>query len=162
MTFTVCQTGCVSAGLGDTNDNGGGYFSAGVLKTAFAADDPSATPLAPKNERFAVVPTYEKDFEMFWYADETMKTMKVRLPLFCVGRDTHGNVACAACHGAAHGICPNADPSASKAGFKSKIVKVASGEFIGCDTCHNIETSCIGSPAGGQCGVATSVVAGGP
>jgi hypothetical protein len=33
-----------------------------------------------------------------------------------------------------------------KAGFKTKVVKVAAGTPIGCDTCHSLQTSFIGSP----------------
>ncbi|MDD5755019.1 MAG: Ig domain-containing protein [Methylococcales bacterium] len=41
------------------------------------------------------------------------------------------------------------------AGFKSSVIKVAAGTQIGCDTCHSIKTSCIGSPAGAECGIAS-------
>ncbi|MEQ1530153.1 MAG: putative Ig domain-containing protein, partial [Methylococcales bacterium] len=45
-----------------------------------------------------------------------------------------------------------------KAGFKSKVIKVPAGTVIGCDTCHSIKTSCIGSPAGNQCGIASTTI----
>jgi hypothetical protein len=84
-----------------------------------------------------------------------------------------GEDQCAACHGNDHkGTRLSKTPvdrvfdfsdfdfaKLQKAGFKSKIVKVAAGTEIGCDTCHSIATSCIGSPAGGQCGVGSEVQA---
>jgi hypothetical protein len=288
---------CGSCHTGDANDKGNGYFSDGVFRQAFEAGDLSATSRAPARERFAVAQLYQQDITVEWFGDYdvskhdwdlTNKTMKVRARLFRESKDTHGNVACAACHGAAHSVWPNADPSANDnqtalqlqghtgtihecnvchtadsfklqgdldggtysgdtkagilggphnlhpvndaywyktgqgdvanqdgtkyggwhnnyakkpgkdgedqcaachgadhkgtrlsktpvdrvfdfsdfdfaklkaAGFKSKVVKVAAGTEIGCDTCHSIETSCIGSPAGGQCGTSAAVQA---
>jgi hypothetical protein len=83
-----------------------------------------------------------------------------------------GEDQCAACHGNDHkGTRLSKTPvdrvfdfggfdmkKLRKAGLKSKVVKVAAGTEIGCDTCHSIETSCIGSPAGGQCGVASDAI----
>ncbi|UZR30904.1 Ig-like domain-containing protein [Methylococcus mesophilus] len=84
----------------------------------------------------------------------------------------NGEDQCAACHGNDHkGARLSKTPvdrvfdfrgfnakKLKKAGFKSKVIKVPAGTEIGCDTCHSIETSCIGSPAGSQCGVASSYV----
>ena len=301
------QPDCGSCHVGDGNrgkDKANGFFSAGVMKTAFDPADFSATTRAIDRDeldsnRFSAAPleNYKASFPTDFYADwdavnkkftfEKLET-KVDAPLFREGKDSHGNVACAACHGAAHSVWPNADPSANdnvtalqlqghtgtihecnvchtadsfrlqgdldggqysgdakagilggphnlhpvddtywyktaqgdisnqdgtkyggwhnnytkkpgkngedqcaachgadhkgtrlsktpvdrvfdfsdfdfaklqKVGFKSKIVKVAAGTEIGCDTCHSIETSCIGSPAGGQCGVGSAVQA---
>ncbi len=83
---------------------------------------------------------------------------------------------CAACHGNDHkGTRLSKTPvdrvfdfsgfdlkKLKKAGFKAKIIKVAAGTEIGCNTCHSIKTSCIGSPAGEQCGVASSTIPGTP
>lgn len=79
---------------------------------------------------------------------------------------------CAACHGNDHkGTRLSKTPvdrvfdfggfdmkKLKKAGFKSKVIRVAAGTEIGCNTCHSIATSCIGSPAGEQCGVASTNV----
>jgi hypothetical protein len=297
---------CGSCHVGDANqgkDKANGFFSAGVMKTAFDAADFSATtrPIdrtdvnatrfsaAPLENYKAVIPTtYYYDYTL---ADRFLKQevdTKIDAPVFRLGKDRHGNVACAACHGAAHAVWPNADPSANDnvtalqlqghtgtlhecnvchtadafrlqgdldggtysgdakagllggphnlhpvndaywwkaavgdvsnqdgtkyggwhnnyakkpgqagedqcaachgadhkgtrlsktpvdrvfdfsdldfaklqaAGFKAKVVKVAAGTEIGCDTCHSIETSCTGSPAGSQCGVGTATQA---
>jgi hypothetical protein len=83
-----------------------------------------------------------------------------------------GEDQCAACHGNDHkGTRLSKTPvdrvfdfsgfdqaKLKRAGFKSKVVKVAAGTEIGCDTCHSIEISCLGSPAGKQCGVASATV----
>jgi RecJ-like exonuclease len=71
-----------------------------------------------------------------------------------------GEDQCAACHGNDHrGTRLSKTPvdrvfdfrgfdgkKLKKAGFKTKVVKVAAGTPIGCDTCHSLETSFIGSP----------------
>jgi hypothetical protein len=81
-----------------------------------------------------------------------------------------GEDQCAACHGNDHkGTRLSKTPvdrvfdfsgldfaKLQAAGFKAKVVKVAAGTEIGCDTCHSIETSCIGSPAGKDCGTASA------
>jgi hypothetical protein len=286
------QPDCGSCHTGNANqgkDSQGGFFSAGVLKRAFAADDPSATPLPAKTQRFAVQPghpleTTEDNWLPVGYRTDTLT---LSAPLYRRSRDTHGDVACAACHGGAHEVWPNRDPKANDnltaielqghtgsilecavchaadafrlqgdldggtysgdakagilggphnlhpvndaywwksaegdvanqdgakyggwhnnyaqkpgkdgedqcaachgndhkgtrlsktpvdrvfdfsgfdfaklkaAGFKSKVVKVTAGAEIGCDTCHSIQTSCIGSPAGARCGVASAFV----
>lgn len=83
-----------------------------------------------------------------------------------------GEDQCAACHGNDHkGTRLSKTPvdrvfdfssfnqtKLEKAGFKAKIIKVAAGTEISCNTCHSIETSCISSPAGSQCGVASNFV----
>ncbi|WP_367026069.1 Ig domain-containing protein [Methylococcus sp. ANG] len=284
-----CHTGNANRGKDGTN----GFYSAGVMKRAFEASDPSAAPRTPPSLRFAVQPSPTTDVYYRNWVDtaanpgERSSILSLSSPLYRNSRDTHGDVACAVCHGGAHEVWPNRDPKANdnvtamqlqghaghilecnvchtadafknemdldggqysgdpipgilggphnlhpvddpywwkssegdkpnadgttyggwhnnyakkpgkdgedqcaachgndhkgtrlsktpvdrvfdfrgfdgkklkKAGFKSKVVKVAAGTPIGCDTCHSIETSCIGSPAGSQCGVASDFV----
>jgi hypothetical protein len=273
-----------------------------VRKIAFDPLQPAQTSLKPDlsdpdQARFAVVPRVQKTINItatgpYNYAAQTYpnfsEPLKIDAAVFREGKDTHGNVACAACHGAAHAIWPNRDPQSNDnvtalqlqghtgtlhecnvchtadafrlqgdldggtysgdtkagilggphnlhpvndpywfkssvgdtanrdgtkyggwhnnyakksgkngedqcaachgadhkgtrlsktpvdrvfdfsdldfaklkaAGFKSKVVKVAAGTEVGCDTCHSIETSCTGSPAGGQCGTGAAVQA---
>jgi hypothetical protein len=79
---------------------------------------------------------------------------------------------CAACHGNDHrGTRLSKTPvdrvfdfssfdfgRLRKAGFKKRIIKVAAGSEIGCNTCHSIKTSCIDSPAKDRCGKPTDYV----
>ncbi len=284
-----------------------GQGAEAVRTIAFDPADLSATSLPvdksdPDAARFAVVPNYAKKLAAFTYSwnaaanngegeelfDET--PAKVDAPLYRYGKDQHGGIACAACHGAAHAIGPNRNPAANDnlaavqlqgyagpvaectvchtkdafnteasigsnlhypgtdgegtrlagphslhpvndpnwyrnraggapnrdgttyggwhnvwsgkpglkgedqcaachgkdhkgtrlsktpvdrvfdfsgldfaklqaVGFKSKVVKVQAGTEVGCDTCHSIETSCTGSPAGSQCGTGTATQA---
>lgn len=292
------QPDCGSCHTGNANQgkNGqDGFFSAGVLKRAFNNQEPSQTPLAPKSQRFAVQPGKTADIfvsdpvDSDWSIRNSIVNMTT--PLYRNSKDTHGDVACAACHGGTHEVWPNRDPKANdnvaamqlqghtgtvlecnvchtadsfkneadldggiymtdvpkdsgilggphnthpindpywwkstehdkanvdgttyggwhnnyakkpgkdkedqcaachgndhkgtrlsrtpvdrvfdfssfdqaklkKAGFKAKVIKVPADTFIGCDTCHSIKTSCIDSPAGNQCGVASTTVPG--
>ncbi|MDF9390931.1 MULTISPECIES: putative Ig domain-containing protein [Methylococcus] len=297
------QPDCGSCHVGSANVGkaGADFFSAGVRKLAFDANDLSATTLPvdwsnPDASRFAVPPTPVEivvsdgpvDARLGSWAGSVKNVRRVDGPLFRLGKDTHGNVPCAACHGGAHAVWPNRDPNANdnvtalqlqghvgqilecnvchdeqafknekdldggiymtqlqpdsgvlggphnihpindpywwkssgdptdttsidgstyggwhnnyakkpgaagedqcaachgndhkgtrlsrtpvdrvfdfsgfnmaklkKAGFKKKVIKVAAGTFIGCDTCHSIATSCKGSPAGDRCGQAS-------
>ena len=292
------QPDCGSCHTGDANqgkDAQNGFFSAGVMKRAFDVADRSASTRPPKTQRFAVQATKPVDVFYTDWLDWTethgkrSSILSMSSPLYRNSKDTHGDVACGACHGGAHEIWPNRDPKANdnvtamqlqghtgtllecnvchtadafkneadldggvysgdskagilggphnthpindpywwkstagdsnnadgttyggwhnnyakksgkdgedqcaachgndhkgtrlsrtpvdrvfdfsgfnqtklkKAGLKSAVIKVAADSAIGCDTCHSIKTSCIGSPAGQQCGVASSVVAG--
>jgi hypothetical protein len=294
-----CHTGNANRGKGGNGD----YFSAGVMKLAFDETDLSATTRPvdwsnPDASRFAVPltqiepATRPEIIDQSWAGTYGIQSerWKIQGPLYRLGKDTHGNVPCAACHGGAHAVWPNRDPNANdnvtamqlqghtgtilecnvchdkdafkreadldgsavyshdpkpwvlggphnthpiddpkwwkaadgdgenadgttyggwhnnyakrpgkanedqcaachgndhkgtrlsrtpvdrvfdftgfdfkklkKAGFKSRVVKVAAGTPIGCNTCHNIATSCIGSPVGDQlCGKASETVA---
>lgn len=69
-------------------------------------------------------------------------------------------LACAACHGSdQQGTRLSKTPmdrtldfsgldfgKLKKAGFRSKVVKVAAGRPIGCDTCHRLDLTFTGSP----------------
>jgi len=295
-----CHTGNVNVG----KDGQGSYYSAGVMRRAFDDQDPSASPRVIDRSnvdavRFSAAPltNYQMSFTTTVPVSMDPVTMETTTsdvpvtfdaPLFRFGKDSHGNVPCSACHGAAHAIWPNRNPNANdnvtamqlqghtgsilecnvchtadsfkymkdldggkfmtdlkpdsgvlggphnthpindpywwkssqaptdttsidgstyggwhnnyakikgkagedqcaachgndhkgtrlsktpvdrvfdfsdfdfaklkKAGFKSKVIKVAAGTPIGCDTCHSIQTSCIGSPAGAdKCGTA--------
>lgn len=291
------QPDCGACHMGDGNvgKNSPEAFSAGVMKRAFDIHDKSATSRAPLTQRFAVQTTEPQQIsEGFWVDPEYSQrhtTLTLSKSLYRNSRDTHGDVACAACHGGAHEVWANRDPKANDnvtslqlqghtgtilecnvchtansfkdekdldggtfmtdvdidsgvlggphnlhpindpywwqssqngrdsnsdgsllggwhnnyakkpgkngedqcaachgndhkgtrlsktpvdrvftfkgdkqkllaAGFRNTTVKVAAGSVIGCDTCHSIETSCKGSPAGSQCGVASTNVAG--
>ena len=296
-----CHVGNANIG----NDKKNGFFSAGVMTKAFDTTDLSATPRAankenPDSQRFTAAPieNYKAKFPTDFYSEIVVKTgewitkkvdTKVDAALFREGKDRHGNVACAACHGAAHAVWENRDPNANdnvtalqlqghtgtilecnvchtadafknetdldggqysgdaavgilggphnthpvndpywwkdskspndinvsdgktyggwhnnyaqkagakdedqcaachgndhkgtrlsktpvdrtfdfssfdfaklqKAGFKDKVIKVPAGTAIGCDTCHSIKTSCVNSPAGSECGIASQAV----
>ncbi|QXP91410.1 cytochrome C [Methylococcus capsulatus] len=74
--------------------------------------------------------------------------------------DAKGEDQCAACHGNDHkGTRLSKTPvdrvfdfrgfdgkKLKKAGFKTRVVKVAAGTPIGCDTCHSLQTSFKGAP----------------
>ncbi|NJD05533.1 MAG: hypothetical protein FIA97_03415 [Methylococcaceae bacterium] len=47
-------------------------------------------------------------------------------------------------------------PSWRRRASKKAVVRVSAGSSIGCDTCHTVELSCTGSPAGDACGTASS------
>ncbi|UZR28777.1 Ig domain-containing protein [Methylococcus mesophilus] len=292
------QPDCGSCHTGDANrgkDGANGFFSAGVMKRAFDNGDRAAISRVPSSQRFAVQQGKATDVYYTNWLDtanthgKRSSVLSLSAPLYRNSKDTHGDVACAACHGAAHEVWPNRDPKANdnvtamqlqghtgtvlecnvchtadsfakledldggqysgdakpgilggphnthpvddpywwkeapgdtanadgttygglhnnyaklsgangedqcaachgndhkgtrlsktpvdrvfdfrgfnakklkKAGFKAKVIKVPAGTEIGCDTCHNIETSCIGAPAGSQCGVASATVPG--
>jgi len=143
------ETDCGSCHVGTGNisqDGASGYFSAGVRRTAFDETDLSAkTRPVDKNDpnavRFAVVPNYQKAFKTTQYrgdtVDETPTTIDA--PLFREGRDTHGNVACAACHGAAHAVWPNRDPSAND-NVTALQLQGHTGTILECNVCHTADS----------------------
>ncbi len=149
---------CGSCHVGDGNkgkDKTNGFFSAGVKKKAFADNDWSATPVEAKKDnvfsrRFTAAPleNYKAGFPTdFYYAvDQTSgdfltKTVstKVDAPVFRFGKDRHGNVACAACHGAAHAVWPNRDPS-SNDNVTALQLQGHTGTILECNVCHSADS----------------------
>lgn len=150
------ETDCGSCHLGTGNipkDEAGSYFSAGVKKRAFDDSDLAQTTRAidktdPDAVRFAVVPNTIKKFTTSATrhdpsspdADESGNVIdstptKVDLPIYRFGKDQHGNVACAACHGPAHSIGPNRDPKAND-NITAIQLQGYPGQLYECNVCH--------------------------
>ncbi|NJD08073.1 MAG: cytochrome C, partial [Methylococcaceae bacterium] len=134
------QPDCGSCHIGSGNrgkDGQNEFFSAGVKTLAFAPDDPSATPnpvdLAnPDERRFAVMPLTELPQQTAGYSDV------LRTPLYRMGKDRHGQVACAACHGAAHSVWPNRNPSAND-NVTALELQGHTGTLLECNVCHTAD-----------------------
>ena len=129
-----------------------GKGSEAVKTSAFNATDLSASsrPVDRSNSnavRFAVVPLYEKELEAWSYswdpagnngegADvDDYTPLQVKSPLYKFGKDQHANLACAACHGAAHAIGPNRDPKANE-NVTAIQLQGYSGPVTECNVCH--------------------------
>lgn len=152
------QPDCASCHVGDGNqgaDKANGFFSAGVMTRAFDDADLSATtrPInrdAANSRRFAVAPleNYRADIPTDFYYDLIKETdewpskmvdTKVDAPVFRFGKDRHGNVACAACHGAAHGVWPNRDPN-SNDNVTALQLQGHTGTILECNVCHSSDS----------------------
>ncbi|MDD5229600.1 MAG: cytochrome C, partial [Methylococcales bacterium] len=119
------QPECGSCHVGNGNvgkDAKNGFFSAGIKQRAFEDTDPAAIPRKvdknnPDAVRFAVIPDHVEEYRdtstTSPAATPATDHLKVSMPLYRFGKDTHGDVACAACHGSAHSISPNRDPNAN-------------------------------------------------
>jgi hypothetical protein len=145
-----CHTGDANVGGDKTN----GYFSAGVKQRAFEDNDPSATTRPvdranPTSTRFSAAPlkNYQMNFTTslmtmdpntheFIYTDVPMS---FDAPLYRFGRDAHGDVPCAACHGAAHAIWPNRDPNAND-NLTSLQLQGHTGTILECNVCHTSDS----------------------
>lgn len=105
-----------------------------VAKKAYDPNDPSATPLTPKSDRFEVRPakvqirTGNWD-DMKWPFQEYTSTA------FRHSRDSHANLACAACHGAGHALWPNRDPKAND-NVTAEQLQGFPGSIMECKVCH--------------------------
>ncbi|MDD5227218.1 MAG: cytochrome C [Methylococcales bacterium] len=146
-----CHVGNANIG----NDKKNGFFSAGVMTKAFDTTDLSATPrLAdkenPDTQRFTAAPieNYKTKFETDFYSGVDTKTgdfqtkkvdTKVDSALFRQGKDRHGNVACAACHGAAHAVWPNRDPNAND-NVTALQLQGHTGTILECNVCHSADS----------------------
>ncbi|NJD07412.1 MAG: cytochrome C [Methylococcaceae bacterium] len=147
---------CGSCHTGDGNvgaDQSGGFFSAGVMKQAFDPSDPSATTRPvdkadPNGRRFSAAPVknYQTDITTsLMTMDSNMEyiytdvTRTFDAPLFRFGRDRHGDVPCAACHGAAHAIWPNRDPNAND-NVTALQLQGHTGTLLECNVCHTTES----------------------
>ncbi|NJD05647.1 MAG: hypothetical protein FIA97_04020 [Methylococcaceae bacterium] len=130
-----CHTGSGNQGTDGSN----GFFSAGVKTLAFAESDPAATPNAvdwtnPDTRRFAVPRTELEP----WGAGQDYNPV-LRSPLYRLGKDVHGQVACAACHGPAHGIWPNRAPSAND-NVTALELQGHTGSLLECNVCHTADS----------------------
>lgn len=129
-----------------------GKGSEAVKTAAFDSADLSATSRSvdhnnPNAVRFAIVPLYQKELEAYTYkwdlagnngegADvDDYTPLTVKSPLYKFGKDQHGNLACAACHGAAHAIGPNRDPK-SNDNVTALQLQGYPGPITECNVCH--------------------------
>lgn len=144
------QPDCGSCHTGNANqgkDGKNGFFSAGVMKRAFNTDDRSATTRTPPSKRFAVqvgkpITNFGVDSEVLpgpvRYKDRNY-IRTVTLPLYRNSKDTHGNVACASCHGGAHENWPMRDPK-SNDNVTAKQLQGHSGPILECNVCHTSDS----------------------
>ncbi len=134
------ECGACHTGNGNQGKTGSGdFFSAGVMRTAFDESDRSATPrqpdlFNPDASRFAV-PVTAMDIGV---TDNFGLLMTTKTRLFRVGKDNHGQVACAACHGAAHTIWPNRDPNAND-NVTALQLQGHLGHIQECSVCHTAD-----------------------
>jgi len=119
------EPGCGSCHTGDAMDNMHGV--AGTvgspsdnirLMQAFLVGDAKATPLVPTNKRFA--------------EDTVAATGNPQLYRVSTG---HEGVLCQSCHGATHGIWPNANPDAND-NVAAIQLQGHTGTISECSTCH--------------------------
>jgi hypothetical protein len=92
---------------------------------AFAANDPSATPLPAKTQRFNV-------------NDKT---------LYRNSLDSHAKLGCESCHGSPHAIWPNRNPDAND-NVTAKQLQGHTGTITECTTCHEANSFPNGTLAG--------------
>jgi hypothetical protein len=140
-----CHVGTANVGKSDTN-----FFSAGVRKLAFAPEDPSATTLPvdwsnPDTSRFAVptVPVESPRLEVANNREINASSyipdiVRVDAPLYRLGQDVHGKVPCGACHGGAHAVWPNRDPSAND-NVTALQLQGHTGTILECNVCHSAD-----------------------
>lgn len=178
--FDQPDCGSCHTGNGNTGKDGkNGFFSAGVMKRAFDDKDNSATPRKINRNsgdsiRFTAAPleNYKASIPTDFYSDldksngeflTTKVDTLVDSALFRMGKDRHGNVACAACHGAAHSVWPNADPS-SNDNLTALQLQGHTGTIHECNVCHTADAfKKKGDLDGGQySGDTRSGVLGGP
>ena len=138
------ETDCGSCHIGKGSD--------AVLKTAFDTSDPAQMSRKvdlnnPDAARFAVVPLYKRTIEVSatgrYYPTESFpqypQIINLETTVFREGKDTHGNVACAACHGAAHAIWPNRDPKAND-NVTALQLQGHTGTLLECNVCHTADS----------------------
>ncbi|MDD5037510.1 MAG: putative Ig domain-containing protein, partial [Methylococcaceae bacterium] len=146
---------CGSCHRGDANlgIDQPGFYSPGVMATAFDESDPSATPRAvdpakPADMRFSAAATgnYQASFKTMLMAlnpdytvnpafNASMIDFLVDAPLYRYGKDQHANLGCPACHGAAHAIGPNRDPKAND-NVTAIQLQGYPGPIRECSVCH--------------------------
>lgn len=141
--------GSCHTGNGNEGKNGsGGFFSAGVMKRAFDAGDFSATTRPPKTERFAVQPKDYGDMPANqWRNDPALPDggesvavpVKIHERVYRDSKDKHGDVACGACHGPAHGVWPNRDPKAND-NVTAVELQGHTGTILECNVCHTADS----------------------
>ncbi len=135
------QPDCGSCHMGDGNfgKNSPDAFSAGVMKRAFAENDKSATSRTPMTPRFAVQASESKEITKDDWVDPQYSTrhsvQTLTKPLYRNSRDTHGDVACAACHGGSHEVWANRDPKAND-NVTALQLQGHTGTILECNVCH--------------------------
>ena len=151
----VDEPDCGSCHLGNGNvgknavngagpDAAQGFFSAGVKARAFEDTDLAATPRPvdkgdPDAARFAVVPDHVYEYlDSSKNSPDKFNPLKHSAPLYRYGKDTHGGVACAACHGASHSIGPNRDPKSNENVTALQLQGYA-GPILECKVCHTAD-----------------------
>lgn len=138
------QPDCGSCHMGDGNfgKNSPDAFSAGVMKRAYNAGDKSATSRTPFTQRFAVQATEPTLVAKDDWVDPQYSTrhslLTLSKPLYRKSRDSHGDVACAACHGGAHEVWANRDPKAND-NLTSLELQGHTGTILECNVCHTAD-----------------------
>jgi hypothetical protein len=144
------QPDCGSCHMGDGNLGKSGTgksgtsaaFSAGVMRRAFDSKDLSATPRKPLLDRFAVQPSQPIEVPKDDWVDPEYSTrhsvLTVSTPLYRTSKDTHGDVACAACHGGAHEIWANRNPNAND-NLTALELQGHVGTISECSVCHTAD-----------------------
>jgi hypothetical protein len=149
---------CAACHTGDANigkDGQGGYFSSGVMRRAFDDIDPSATTRAIDRSnvnaaRFSAAPLVNYQMSFTTTVPESMDPVTMETtttdvpvtfdaPLFRFGNDSHGNVPCSACHGAAHAIWPNRNPNAND-NVTALQLQGHTGSILECNVCHTTDS----------------------
>jgi len=137
----ACHTGNANRGKSGTD----GFYSAGVMKTAFDEADRSASPRQPDPAnpdeiRFAVPVTSMKFGDTFPDPNGgPPRPVITKARLYRASKDVHGQVPCAACHGAAHGIWPMRDPN-SNDNVTSLQLQGHTGPIAECQVCHTADS----------------------
>lgn len=136
------QPDCGSCHTGNGNegkDGANGFFSAGVKTKAYEQSDLSATPRTPESERFSVTSSGSTEIFFRNWIDKFFSTryniLNLTNPVYRKGHDTHGNVACGACHGGAHEVWPNRDPK-SNDNVAAQQLQGFTGPIMECSVCH--------------------------
>ena len=124
-----------------------------VLKTAFDPLQPAQMSKKPDLNnpdaaRFAVIPRVKKTLTMgatkpYNIEKQTFESfnepLSIDAAVFREGKDSHGNVACGACHGAAHAIWPNRDPKAND-NVTALQLQGHTGTILECNVCHTSDS----------------------
>ncbi|MGI9212276.1 MAG: PKD domain-containing protein, partial [Methylococcaceae bacterium] len=152
---------CGSCHVGDGNSKeaGNGFFSAGVKKVAYDANDPAKASAFPDNARFAVMPVVEQRKEKVTVTVKDgsgnpvlgsdgktaltktdYQAFPISQALYRKSKDVHGsgpngNLSCSACHGGSHSLWPNADPNAND-NVTAKQLQGYDGNIAECSVCH--------------------------
>ncbi len=105
-----------------------------VAKKAYDPNDPSATTLMPRSDRFAVRPATVQIRTGTW-EDGKMPLKDYVSTAFRHSRDSHANLACAACHGPGHALWPNRDPKAND-NVTALQLQGFPGSIMECSVCH--------------------------
>lgn len=129
---------CGSCHMGDASM---GDYSAGVMKTAWDANDPAKRSRDPMNARFAVMPHKEDRPEkttvngVTTYVKQPLSQALYRKSADVHGSGANGTLTCSTCHGGSHAIWPNADPNAND-NVTAKQLQGYEGNIVECSVCH--------------------------